>query len=131
MKPLLLALTVLVLPLALAAEDAKKPEVLTAKAAKEKVGQSVLIEDQVAEVNRTDTLIRLNLGARFPKQDLTLVVFQRNFPLFEETVKGLSGKKVRVTGTVTEYKSRPQIVLERPDQLTVIKADKEPKEERK
>ena len=131
MKLLLLALSVLILSLALTAEDAKNPEVLTAKAAQEKVGQSVTLEDKVAEVNRTDSIIRLNLGARFPQQDLTLVIFQRHFPLFEESVKGLSGKKVRVTGKVTEYKKRPQIVLERPDQLTVLKEDKEPKDEKK
>ena len=71
---------------------------------------------------RTDRIIRLNLGARFPKQDLTLVVFQKNFPLFEETVKDLSGKKVRITGKVTEYQKRAQVVLERPDQLTVVVA---------
>ncbi|MFM1770533.1 MAG: hypothetical protein RJA22_3062 [Verrucomicrobiota bacterium] len=132
MKPLLLALSVLVLPLALpAAEDAKKPETLTAKAAKDKVGESVTLEDTVAEVNRTDRIIRLNLGARFPKQDLTLVIFQKNFPLFEEAVKDLSGKKVRATGKVTEYQKRAQIVLERPDQLIVLKGDKAPADDKK
>ena len=66
-----------------------------------------------------------NLGARFPKQDLTLVLFSSNFSKFEDVEK-LEGKTVRVTGKVTEYQKRPQIVLEAKEQLKVQNSQIQP-----
>ena len=119
MKPLLLALS-LVLPLtALNAQDKeKKADILPAKEAKSKVGETITVEAKVAEVNKTEKIVRINLDARFPKQELTLVIFPANFSKFEEVEK-LEGKTVRVTGRVTEYQKRPQIVLESKEQLKV------------
>lgn len=119
MKPLLLALS-LVLPLtALNAQDKeKKADILPAKEAKSKVGETITIEAKVAEVNKTERIVRINLDARFPKQELTLVIFPANISKFEEVEK-LEGKTVRVTGRVTEYQKRPQIVLESKEQLKV------------
>jgi DNA/RNA endonuclease YhcR with UshA esterase domain len=126
MKPLLLALSLL-LPLAsLTAQDKeRKSDVLPAKEAKTKVGETVTVEAKVVEVNKTEKIVRINLGARFPKQELTLVVFPANFSKFEDVEK-LEGKTVRVSGKVTEYQGRPQIVLDRKDQLTAL----EPKAEK-
>ncbi len=127
MKPLLLALSLLLPLAALHAEDKeKKPDALPAKDAKGKVGETVTIEAKVAEVNKTEKIVRINLGARFPKQDLTLVIFSSNFSKFEDVEK-LEGKTVRVTGKVSEYQKRPQIVLEAKEQLKV----QEVKEEKK
>ena len=129
MKPLLLALTLL-LPLAtLNAQDKekKKSDVLPASDAKSKVGDTVTIEAKVAEVNKTEKIVRINLGARFPKQELTLVIFSANFSKFEDVEK-LEGKTVRVTGKITEYQKRPQIVLETKEQLKVQEAEKQEKQ---
>lgn len=119
MKPLILALSLLLPLAALHAQDKeKKPEVLPAKDAKGKVGETITIEAKVAEVNKTEKIIRINLEARFPKQELTLVIFAVNFSKFEDVEK-LEGKTVRVTGKVSEYQKRPQIVLETKEQLKV------------
>ena len=119
MKPLLLALSLLLSVAALYAQDKeKKSDVLPASDAKGKVGETITIEAKVAEVNKTEKIIRINLGARFPKQELTLVIFPANFSKFEDVEK-LEGKTVRVTGKVTEYQKRPQIVLEAKEQLKV------------
>ena len=127
MKPLLLALSLLLPLAALTAQDKeKKSEVLAAKDAKGKVGETVTIEAKVAEVNKTEKIIRVNLEARFPKQELTLVVFPANFSKFEDVEK-LEGKTVRVTGKVTEYQKRPQIVLDSKDQLKVQESAEEKK----
>ena len=127
MKPLLLALSLLLPLAALTAQDKeKKSEVLAAKDAKGKVGETVTVEAKVAEVNKTEKIIRVNLGARFPKQDLTLVIFAANFSKFEDVEK-LEGKTVRVTGKVTEYQKRPQIVLDSKDQLKVQESAEEKK----
>lgn len=102
------------------AQDSKPaaPAVVPAKEAKAKVGETIVVEGKVAEVNKTERIIRVNLGAKFPKQELTLVIFPRSFELFPDVEK-LTGKTVRAAGKVAEYQGRPQIVLERKDQLTV------------
>lgn len=46
------------------------------------------------------------------------MIFAANFSKFEEVEK-LEGKTVRVTGKVTEYQKRPQIVLESKEQVKV------------
>lgn len=53
MKPLLLALSLL-LPLAMvkAQDKEKKPDIFLAKEAKSKVGETITIEAKIAEVNR-------------------------------------------------------------------------------
>jgi len=127
MKPLILALSLLLPLITLNAQDKeKKSEVLAAKDAKGKVGETVTIEAKVAEVNKTEKIIRVNLEARFPKQELTLVVFPANFSKFEDVEK-LEGKTVRVTGKVTEYQKRPQIVLDAKEQLKVVETAEEKK----
>ena len=127
MKPLILALSLLLPLITLNAQDKeKKSEVMAAKAAKGKVGETVTVEAKVAEVNKTEKIIRVNLEARFPKQELTLVVFPANFSKFEDVEK-LEGKTVRVTGKVTEYQKRPQIVLDAKEQLKVVETAEEKK----
>ena len=127
MKPLILALSLLLPLAALTAQDKeKKPEVLPTKDATAKVGETVTIEAKVAEVNKTEKIIRINLGGRFPKQELTLVIFAANFSKFEDVEK-LEGKTVRVTGKVTEYQKRPQIVLDAKEQLKVQETDEKKK----
>lgn len=56
-----------------AQNKAKQPDVLPAKEAKSKVGETITVEAKakVAEVNKTEKIIRINLDARFPKQELT------------------------------------------------------------
>jgi len=127
MKPLLLALSLLLPLTTLNAQDKeKKSDVVPAKEAKSKIGESITVEAKVAEVNKTDKIVRINLEARFPKQELTLVIFPANFSKFEDVEK-LEGKTVRVTGKVTEYQKRPQIVLDSKEQLKVPEAKEEKK----
>ena len=54
------------------------------------------------------------------------MIFSANFSKFEEVEK-LEGKTVRVTGKVTEYQKRPQIVLDTKEQLKVQEAEKQEK----
>ena len=38
-------------------------------------------------------------------------------------LKAVQGKKIQIRGTVTEHRGRPQIVVEAPDQVTVLGED--------
>jgi DNA/RNA endonuclease YhcR with UshA esterase domain len=53
------------------------------------------------------------------------VAFARNRGALNEAfagdvLKAVAGKTIQVTGTLVEYESRPQIVIERPEQLTIL-----------
>lgn len=91
--------------------------------AKKFVGNNVVLVGKVAEVNRTEQIVRLNFEEPFPKQVFTAVVFARSFKYFTN-LANLEGKTVEITGKVSEYRDRPQIILTNSAQLRVTKADK-------
>jgi len=125
MKVMLPLVTLFALCFVSSAQNAaEKP--LTPKEAKSKVGETVTLEGKVAEVNKTDKVIRLNLGSKFPKQDFTLVIFPGRFDAFPDVEK-LDGKTVQATGKVTEYRGQSQIILDKKEQLKVVEKSDEKK----
>lgn len=64
----------------------------------------------------------LNMGAAYPRQPLTIVIWgavRRLFPFQPEVY--FKEKKVYVTGGVSIYKEKPQIVITAVSQITEIK----------
>jgi len=63
----------------------------------------------------------LNLGGKFPREVITLVVFKSDRPKFKkEPVELYNNKSICVTGKVTLYKDKLQIVMNEPKQVKVI-----------
>ncbi len=81
------------------------------------VGQTATVEGVVANVftSRAGNTF-LNFGRPYPRQSFTAVVFRSAADRFPD-LHPLEGKRVRVTGVITLYRGRPEIILERPDQL--------------
>lgn len=66
----------------------------------------------------TPTLI--NMGAAFPKSPFTVVMFADARKLFKEAPELFyNGKNVCVTGVIKEYKDKPQIIVDKPEQIVV------------
>jgi len=87
------------------------------------IGQTIKVCDKVAGsfVTKSDKpLTYLNLGADFPYAKLTIVIFQKdlvNFPLTpSDHYKGMN---ICITGELTKYKDRPQIIGNRPEQIKI------------
>lgn len=87
------------------------------------VGQTVKVCDKVAGtfVTKSDKpLTYLNLGADFPNAKLTIVIFHKdliNFPLTpSDHYKGMN---ICISGELTIYKDRPQIIANKPDQIEI------------
>jgi DNA/RNA endonuclease YhcR with UshA esterase domain len=113
-------LTALVLALVLA--PAADIAVITPEQAKDHVGQDVVVKGQVTQIGtseRSHTLF-LNFGGRYPNHTFTAVIFSKNLHSFPEA-RSWEGKTVTVRGQVQLYKGKPEIVLERPEQVTVLK----------
>jgi DNA/RNA endonuclease YhcR with UshA esterase domain len=60
----------------------------------------------------------LNVGAAYPNQILTVVIYGEARKLFKEAPEVFfKDKNICVTGKVSLYKDKPQIIIYRPDQL--------------
>lgn len=87
------------------------------------IGKTVKICDKVAGtfVTKGDKPVTyLNLGADYPKTKLTIVIFQKNlinFPFIPSD--HFKDKAVCITGEVTQYKERLQIVANSPEQIEI------------
>jgi ribosomal protein L35AE/L33A len=118
----LVATSLLGLSVLLHAEDNKDPiRTVAAVKAEEFIGSTCVVTGKVAEVYANDKLVRLNFGDRFPKQTFTAVVFAAKTNLFSD-LKKFEGKNLAITGKITEYREKPQIVINNTNQLTIIES---------
>ena len=68
--------------------------------------------------NGTPTLI--NLGGIYPNEKLTVVIFGDNRGKFKEKPEDAwKDKDICITGKITEYRGKPQIVIAGPEQVKV------------
>ena len=61
----------------------------------------------------------LNFDKPFPNEDFTIVIWGENRAKFGTPEKDYQGKTVCATGTITEYRGVPQVVVSGPGQLTL------------
>lgn len=82
------------------------------------VGKQVTLCDSVYSARALESVSLLNLGGQFPKEVITVVVFKADKSKFEkEPVEMFEHKRICVTGTVTLYKEKLQIVVNDPKQV--------------
>ena len=85
------------------------------------VGQTSTVQGVVSEVRVSKKGNEfLNFGGPFPKQDFRAVIFARYASAFGG-VKEYGGKHVSVTGAIKLYQGKPEIVLQSPSQLQIVK----------
>jgi hypothetical protein len=92
-------------------------------ALKEVKGQKIILEGKIATsgANRTDSVRYLNFTLNF-RESASLVFFVNagGGTFTKEKLAGYVGKKVRVTGPLSEYNGALQIRMESLDQIKVI-----------
>ncbi len=87
------------------------------------IGKNVTVCSKVFSTHITKgekPVTYLNLGAAFPDQKLTLVIFQKerpNFPTAPEEYYNL--QEVCVTGNLNLYKDKPQIIIKSPNEIVI------------
>jgi TonB family protein len=120
--------TAFVLALALAPAD--DVAVITPEGAKHHVGQDVVVQGLVAQIGASkdgDTLF-LNFGGRYPDHVFNAVILSRNLRSFPDA-RSWEGRIIRVRGKVQLYKGKgkPEIILERQEQVTIDASTTPPK----
>lgn len=99
---------------------AKSQTLVLAKDAAQYIGKNVTICDSVYSAKALDKLTLINLGGAYPKELLTVVINkedQAKFP--SEPSSMFMGNKICVTGIVSEFKGKKQIVVTDPKQIVV------------
>ena len=85
--------------------------------AKTHVGQIVTVEGAVGNISagRTGTTF-IDVGGRFPDNNFAAVIFAADRSKFPD-LKAFDGKIVDITGPVSLYRGKPEIILKSADQM--------------
>jgi endonuclease/exonuclease/phosphatase family metal-dependent hydrolase len=86
------------------------------------VGQTVFVSGKIMNVGKTERIAFLNFEDKRPP-GFVAVIFSDNWGKFPEDIrKAYNGKVVEIRGLVTLYQNRPQMVVTRPEQITILDA---------
>ncbi|MBP6059617.1 MAG: hypothetical protein KA522_02475 [Candidatus Saccharicenans sp.] len=84
-------------------------------------GQTVWVRGKVVAANNTGKVCFLNFHRNW-KRYFTVVIFASSFSLFPEPPEKLYlNKEIRVYGCLREYQGKPEIIVESPDQIEIVK----------
>ena len=87
------------------------------------IGDSVTVCGKVAGMryfeNSKNKPMFLNIGAKHPDQLLTLVIWETARALFTTNPQDLMDKEICITGRIILYKEKPEIVIEKPEQIVI------------
>ncbi|MEO8209617.1 MAG: hypothetical protein ABI840_03565 [bacterium] len=105
--------------------DEKEPQknlsnqTITSKEVKQHIGDSVTIKGYVSDIYLTDKVAYLNFENKFPKNVFACAIFSGKFEEFGDLSK-FKNKNVEVTGKISTYKNKPQVILESAGQIKII-----------
>lgn len=87
------------------------------------IGDSVTVCGKVAGMryfeNSNNKTTLLNIGAKHPDQLLTVVIWENVRARFASKPEDLQDKEICITGRISVYKEKIQIVIEKPEQIVV------------
>ena len=87
------------------------------------VGDSVTVCGKVADMryfeNSKNKPTLLNIGAKHPDAPLTVVIWENGRALFTSKIEDLLNKEICITGRIILYKEKPEIIVEKPEQIVV------------
>src|ERR1041384_2274141 len=85
------------------------------------VGETVELRGTVADVHVFESgQVVLNLGAKFPKQNASVVIPAKAASAFRE-VEELNGAEILAKGKIELFKDRPEIKITDPSSLQILK----------
>ncbi len=94
--------------------------VITSSEVKKHIGDSLKINGNISDVYKSDKVAYLNFENKFPKSIFSCVIFSSSFEEFGD-LSSYKGRDVIVTGRITIYKDKPQIILKFKDQIKISK----------
>lgn len=98
----------------------KTGSTISSETVKDHLGEIVTVKGIVTDVHISEKVAYLNFGKKFPKNDFSGVVFAGKFNEFDD-LEGFKDKLVEITGSVSVFRNKPQIILNSSDQIKIIK----------
>lgn len=83
------------------------------------IGKVVTVEGFVADVYKSEKVAYLNFVKKFPDNPFSGVIFANKFDAFGD-LNIYEGRNVSLTGRVTVYKEKPQIILDSKEQVKIL-----------
>ena len=88
--------------------------------ARKAVGENAFISGKIIDVNASGRVNFLNFDTKRPAE-FVVIVFRKDLENFPQPLqKTYDGKIIRVRGTVSLYRDRPEIVITGPDQIEIL-----------
>lgn len=98
-----------------------KPEkVITPLEAGDYLGKVVTVKGFVTEVYKKENVEYLNFVEKYPDNPFEGVIFKKKFDEFGD-ISEYNNKNVEITGLVSSFKGKPQIILNSKSQLKISK----------
>ena len=120
-KYLILGKTVPLLPPNTNTMAAALPKEIGTALASQYYDEEMVVTGKVVDVSVRSTIAILDLDQPYPQTPMTAVVFDQNFAHFGDFQK-FKGHDVKISGTITEYHNKPEMVLESPHQIKITDA---------
>lgn len=107
------------------------PNTITASALPTQIGtaqaadyydENMVVTGKVVSVSVRSSVALLDLDERYPDSPFTAVVFSENLSKFDN-FKKYRGHQVAISGTITKYHNKPEIILESPEQIQITDSD--------
>ncbi len=92
---------------------------ISSKEVKFHIGDSLNVKGFIADVFLSDKVAYLNFENKFPKNEFACAIFSGKFNEFGNLSK-FKNKNVEVTGKISTYKNKPQIILESGNQIKIL-----------
>lgn len=85
------------------------------------MGKKVTICSRVFGIRATPTITQISVGDKYPNSPLTVVLFSKNYSKFAVPLEELlKDKNICIKGTIQEYKGKAQIIIENPEDISVL-----------
>lgn len=96
-----------------------KAQSITAEQAKNYIGKPATVCGTVAGIFTSDKsgITFISMGADYPKNTFTIVVFKDAVAKFSYRLSTLKNKSICVTGKIKNYKGKPEIVADNESQI--------------
>ena len=97
----------------------KAPVKIKSTEAKSYVGEYAIVQGYVASVYERENVAYLNFEKSYPDNPFTATIFAKHFSDFDDLTE-YENRTVEVKGKITEYKGKPQIILNSEEQINII-----------
>ena len=81
--------------------------------------EEMVVTGKVVQITSRPTVTFINLDGSGPSSPFTAVIFPDNLGKFKDLQK-FKGQDVEISGTIQEYRGKPEIILEGPEQIKVL-----------